>query len=141
MKKLSLISMLCMMSIILFSCGDDDSNENDPLEKFIGTWVSTSINFSNCFDPDDNILVPDGQCNAESCLILTVTANETYTVVVNFDVPAETESGTIIVTSTTLSICEDGFDCQLFTYNFSGNKFTLMGNDDECDLNIEFQKQ
>ena len=130
-----------LVPLFLFSCGDDDGDNNDTLEKLIGNWLSTRVEDSNCIDPNDNSVIPDGMCGAVPCLDLTINANGTYSVTINFDAVPEVENGTYTISGNTLTICEVPNDCDVFTFTVTNTTFTIMGDDDGCDQTIIFTKQ
>jgi hypothetical protein len=139
MKRLKVHLSLLSMILFLYSC-DDDGN-NNKLNKLVGTWASTYVEFSNCDDPTDDIQVIDGMCGTVPCLVLAINSDGIYSVVINFDVIPETEAGTITISGNTIEICEGGgVDCQTFSYSVDGNTLTMVSSDD-CDLDLIFDKQ
>ena len=136
------LPFLALLGLFLFSC-DDDSNNGNKIDQLVGTWESTYIEFANCTDPGDDGLIADGNCGAVPCLVLTINANGTYAVVVNFEVPPENEVGTFTLDGSSIEICEDGgIDCQTFNFSVNSTTLTFTGTDDDgCDNELVFTKQ
>ena len=141
--------MMVLSASVLFYCGDDDTDDStDPYDQFIGSWLSTRIEFKTCNDPDHNMLIQDGLCHngAIACFDATFNADGSYTFVDNTEQPAEVINGTITVTNNTFTLCSGGF-CDTFNYTFAGdgNSFNITGDVPEdppdCQLDIDFDKE
>ncbi len=124
------------------NCGSDDST-SDPLDALVGTWVATSIIFSDCLDPEE-----DGILNCDPfCISVTVNSDGTYSLTeIEDGGGTSSETGTIEVTTTTILLCESTEpNCtDPDTYVLSGNTLIVTEAEDDisgCQSVFTFTRQ
>lgn len=110
------------------------------MTPLVGTWETYSMVQSECTDPDEEGTLT---CTGGPCFELAINSNGTYVLTDNID--QSTETGTVSVDATTITICETGeTDCSAESYTLSGNTLVIIAADDDvsgCTLTINFQKQ
>ncbi len=125
-----------------------DLNPADILAPLVGTWSLTAISASSCDNPDDN---GSDECTAD-CPTLTISADCTYSFVFPDDMGgSETETGSVIATSSHILICENNadqeceFDDDALTYVIDGSALTVTATDDSdfpgCTVVYSLEKQ
>ena len=146
-KYLFLLSLV--ISLIAFSCGGDDEDET-----IAGTYKITGFSSANCDDPELNFSFDftdgcDMLLGQEVCGDGTISLTEGGTFSVSVTVTAlgfsetTTASGSYTVDGNTITICEDGGDCETATFNLGSGKITLMIPDpeDNCVITVSGEKQ
>ncbi|MCR9251856.1 MAG: hypothetical protein NXI20_15630 [bacterium] len=109
-----------------------DTDPADLLEPFVGQWTLTSITASSCDDSSQ-----EGTEECTECPVLTIAANCSYSFVFPDDGNgSDTETGYIVVSSTTILLCEDDSDedCEFeddgLMYTLSGTTLSVVSDDD-----------
>jgi len=94
--KIKLFGALLFIAF-LFSCKDDDTTDS-----YIGTWVASRIDVSDCenFSLNDSRPV---QCNDNTCYKIIFTDSATYT----FQIGLDFENGTWASDGVNLTFCQD----------------------------------
>ena len=130
--------MLFGLSLLLIiGCNKDD--EVDYLTPLVGTWETYSFAATGCNDPNDNGTIT---CTGAPCFTIAINSNGTYLLTDNID--ASTETGTVSVDATTITICETGeTDCDAENYTLTGNTLLIVSTDEDdgCTLTINLEKQ
>ncbi|MEP1032114.1 hypothetical protein [Ekhidna sp.] len=100
-KSIGFLSILLLFTTFI-NCSSDDG-ASSPLEALVGTWISTSIVFSDCLDSEENgILTCD-----PFCISVTINSDGTYSLTEVDDAGGQqSETGTVTATSTTILLCE-----------------------------------
>lgn len=138
MTKLSTLFLgICIL--LFLGCSKDDEDFLTPL---VGSWETYSIVSSGCNDPDENGTFT---CSGGPCIAVTINSNSTYILQFNLDNPPFTETGTVTVTASTITLCETGAtDCSAESYTLSGDTFVISFTDDDspgCTFSATFTRQ
>jgi hypothetical protein len=130
--------LLGLSLLLIISCSKDD--EPDYLTPLVGTWEAFSQVFSECTDPDEEGTLT---CTGGPCFEVAINSNGTY--VLTNNITQSSETGTVSVDATTITICETGdTDCSGDIYTLSGNTLVVIVADDEdtgCTITINLQKK
>jgi len=143
MKKSGVFSFIALLlSAILINCGNDDEPTN-PLDALVGTWVSTSIVFSDCFDSEN-----DGTFTCDPfCIKVTINSDGTYSLTeVDDDGGQHSETGIVVATSSTILLCESTEpDCtDPDSYTLMNSTLIITEAEDDisgCQSVVTFNKQ
>ena len=138
MTKLTTLTLgLCL--ILFIGCNKDEENFLTPL---VGTWQTFVITSTGCTDPADNGTLT---CTGAPCFEVSINSNGTYILQDNTDLPAYTETGTVTVTASSITLCETGAtDCSPETYTLSGDTLVIIFTDDDspgCTFTATFSKK
>ena len=138
MTKLTTLTLgLCL--ILFIGC---NKNEEDFLTPLVGTWETFVIASTGCDNPDDNGTLT---CTGGPCFEVSINSNGTYILQDNTDLPIYTETGTVTVTASSITLCETGAtDCSPETYTLSGDTLVIIFTDDDspgCTFTATFSKK